>query len=128
MKKLICTVSLIMILVATKSHAANVYIFDASGTMQKLERFFLSATRCTIDGVSLPPINTGEFVKYHLDGRKLSLVVLCKIDRALDVKKDITAGKSDVYLKITTSRYKRSKMERVFNLPDNFYSDFTESK
>ena len=127
MKKSVLLICLFTLHIAAHAHAADLYLFDASGTMQKFERFFLDASQCTLDGRKLPPIETGEYLKVPLKEGKPQFKVLCKIDRALDVTLDIVAGKHDVYLELTTSRYKRSTLKRVFTLPDNFNADYSRA-
>ena len=128
MKRLIIVVSVFVILMATDSHAVNIYIFDASGTMQKLERFFLSPSKCRIGDVKLAPISTGEFAKVYMDAKKSKYTVSCKVDRALDVKKEVSVRNKPVYIKLETHRYKRGTLEHVDALPKDFYEDYKEAK
>ena len=128
MKRLIVVVSFFVMQVATDVSAANVYIFDSSGAIQKVERFFLSPSACSIDTVNLTPIGPGEFTKFHTNGKKLKYTVLCKIGRALDAEKEIDTGNGDVYLDLQISRYKKSMLKQVDTLPEGFYQNYKEAK
>lgn len=128
MKKWIIMSIMCLMQMATDGQAAYIYIYDASGTVQKYNRYFLPPTQCWIDDTEVTPIRVGEFIKIRADSRRIKHTVLCKAARALDVKKEIRIKNSNVYLELRVSRYKRSTLEQVISLPENFGADYVEAQ
>ena len=128
MKKLMVIVCVFVVQMAVEGYAAHVYIYDASGSAQKYNRYFLPATMCTINGAKAIPINVGEFTRIYVDGKKRKYDVVCKVARALDVKKEIRFRNNNVYLELRITRYKGGVLKQVKKLPKDFYKDYKEAK